>query len=159
MALEIQCVCAISENDAPGSTNWMRHSQKRCVNGASQSDPWSLRQEITRCVLKHKCPHMRQIPEVAIIIKTQGQDFKIYGSNTKVLSQVICIWNIKALSLTMLTIQNIWPMLKFLKSGSNLKVKVTWSKILVPLESSCHKEHTYEIWKPYHLPFKRYGQC
>jgi hypothetical protein len=26
---------------------------------------------------------MRQIPEVAIIVKTQGQDFKIYGSNTK----------------------------------------------------------------------------
>jgi hypothetical protein len=23
-----------------------------------------------------------QIPEVAIIVKTQGQDFKIYGSNT-----------------------------------------------------------------------------
>jgi hypothetical protein len=30
---------------------------------------------------------------------------------------------------------------------------------MVLLESSCHKEHTYEIWKPYHLPFKRYGQC
>ena len=37
MALEIQCVCAISENDAPGwplSTNLMRHSQNQCVNGA-----------------------------------------------------------------------------------------------------------------------------
>jgi hypothetical protein len=22
----------------------------------------------------------------------------------------------------------------------------------------CHKEHTYEIWKPFYLPFKRYGQ-
>jgi hypothetical protein len=31
---------------------------------------------------------MRQIPEVAIIVKTQGQDFKIIGSSTKVLSQV-----------------------------------------------------------------------
>jgi hypothetical protein len=31
----------------------------------------------TRCVMKHKCPRERQIPEVAIIVKTQGQDFKI----------------------------------------------------------------------------------
>jgi hypothetical protein len=43
-----------------------------------------------------------------------------------------------------LAIQNIWPILKFLKSGSNFKVKVTRSKILVPIERSCHKEHTYE---------------
>jgi uncharacterized membrane protein len=28
--------------------------------------------------MKHKCPRTRQIPEVAIIVKTQGQDFKIY---------------------------------------------------------------------------------
>jgi hypothetical protein len=34
---------------------------------------------------------------------------------------------------------------KVLKSGSNFKVKVTRSKILVPVERSCHKEHTYEI--------------
>jgi hypothetical protein len=31
--------------------------------------------------MKYKCPRTRQIPEVAIIIFTQGQDFKIYGSN------------------------------------------------------------------------------
>jgi hypothetical protein len=42
-----------------------------------------------------------------------------------------------------LTIQKIWPKLKFLKSGSNFKV--TRSKIMVPLESYCHKKHTYEI--------------
>jgi hypothetical protein len=36
-------------------------------------------------------------------------------------------------------------MLKFLKSGSNFKIKVTRSKNLVPIERSCHKEHTYEI--------------
>jgi hypothetical protein len=108
----------------------------------------------TRCVMKHKCPRMGQIPEVAIIVKTQGQYFKIYAFNIKVLSQGTCIWNTKALSLT---IQKIWLKLKFLKSG--LKVKVTRSKIMVPLECACHKEYTYEIWKPYHLPFKRYGQC
>jgi hypothetical protein len=64
--------------------------------------------------MKHKCPRTKQIPEVAIIVKTQVQDFKIYGSNIKVLSQVTCIGNTKALSLT---IQKIWPKLKFLKSG------------------------------------------
>jgi hypothetical protein len=115
-----------------------------------------IKKKKPRCVMKHKCLRKRQIPEVAIIVKTQGQDFKIYGSNIKVLSQVNSIWNTKALSLT---IQKIWPKWKFLKSGSNFKVKVTRSKIMVPLESSCHKEHTYEIWNPYHLPFKIYGQC
>jgi hypothetical protein len=30
-------------------------------------------------------PRTRKIPEVAIIVKTQGQDFKIFGSNIKVL--------------------------------------------------------------------------
>jgi hypothetical protein len=50
----------------------------------------------------------------------------------------------------------------------NAKVFQKWVKLqgqghmvkyLVPIERSCHKEHTYEIWKPYHLSFKRYGQC
>jgi hypothetical protein len=45
----------------------------------------------------------------------------------------------KALSLT---IQKIRQMLKFLKSGSN--VKVTRSTIMISMEMSCHKEHTYE---------------
>ena len=31
------------------------------------------------------------------------------------------------------------------KSRSNVKVKVTRSKILVPMERSCHKECTYII--------------
>jgi hypothetical protein len=44
----------------------------------------------------------------------------------------------------------IWPKLKFLKSESDLKVKVTRSNILVPVERSCHKEHTYEIPITYH---------
>jgi hypothetical protein len=35
--------------------------------------------------MKHKCHRTRQIPEVAII-KTQGQDLKIYGSNIKVVT-------------------------------------------------------------------------
>jgi hypothetical protein len=37
----------------------------------------------------------------------------------------------KALSLT---IKQIWPMLKFLKGGSNIKVKVTSSKIIESIE-------------------------
>ena len=33
----------------------------------------------TKSVMKHKCPHKRQIPEMAIIVKTksQGQDVRI----------------------------------------------------------------------------------
>jgi hypothetical protein len=37
-------------------------------------------------------------------------------------------------------------------------VKLQGQKMLVPIERSCNKEHTYEIKKPYHLPFKIYGQ-
>jgi hypothetical protein len=50
--------------------------------------------------------------------------------------------NTKALTLTS---QKIWPKLKFWKSGSNFKVKAIRSKIMVTIERSCHKEHTYEI--------------
>jgi hypothetical protein len=53
----------------------------------------------------------------------------------------------KALSLT---IHNIWPMLKFFKSRSNFKVKTRRSSILVWVERSCHKEHTYESPITYH---------
>jgi hypothetical protein len=59
-----------------------------------KSEPLARKVRITRCVMK----------QVAIIVKTQGEDVKIYGSNIKVLSQITC------------------------------------------------------IQKPYHLPFKRYGQ-
>jgi hypothetical protein len=48
----------------------------------------------------------------------------------------------KALSLA---IQKIWPMLRFLKSGSNFQIKVTKSNILVPIERSYHKEYIDEI--------------
>jgi hypothetical protein len=40
----------------------------------------------------------------------------------------------------LLIIQKIWPMLKFLKVGQTSR-----EKNLVPVERSCHKEHTYEI--------------
>ena len=50
--------------------------------------------------------------------------------------------NMKALSLT---IKKLWPMLKFLKSRSKVMVKVISSKFMVPLERSCHKDHTFQI--------------
>ena len=53
--------------------------------------------------------------------------------------------NMKNLSLT---IQKLWPMFKFLKSRSNFKVKVSRSKILVPVERACHKEHTCNMKVP-----------
>jgi hypothetical protein len=53
----------------------------------------------------------------------------------------------KALSLT---IQKIWAVIKFYKCRSNFKVKVRRSKIMVPIERSCHKEHIYEIPITFH---------
>ena len=60
----------------------------------------------------------------------------------KALSQGMYIGNMKALPLM---VRKLWPRLKFYKSRSNFKVKVTRSKILVPMERSCHKECIYEI--------------
>jgi hypothetical protein len=60
--------------------------------------------------MKHKCPHTRQIPEVAIIVKTQRQDFKIYGSNISVYlflsrtSNFSAIWRLSPLPVTGLQI-------------------------------------------------------
>ena len=51
--------------------------------------------------------------------------------------------NMKALPLL---VRKLWPRLKvFFESRSNFKVKVTRSKILVPVERFCHKECTYVI--------------
>ena len=67
---------------------------------------------------------------------------KNYDMVWKVLSQGIHMWNMKALSLT---VDTLWPRarLKFLKSRSNFKVKVTRSKIMEWHERSCQKECTY----------------
>ena len=46
--------------------------------------------------------------------------------------------NMKALSLL---IRKLWPRLKFFKSRSKFKVKVTRSKIMVACERSCHNEY------------------
>ena len=84
--------------------------------------------------------------------RSQGQNF---GTDGKVLSQGIHMWNMKALSLT---VQKLWSRLKF----SKLKVKGHGQghkvKHLVLMERSCHKEYTCEIWKPYLLRFKSYDQ-
>ena len=50
--------------------------------------------------------------------------------------------NIKALTIL---VRKLWPRLKFFKSRSNFKVKVTRSKIMVPCAISCHKEYTCAI--------------
>ena len=46
-----------------------------------------------------------------------------------------------------LTVQKVLAMLKFLKNGSNSKVKDTMPKITVPTERSYHKEYSWEISK------------
>ena len=66
--------------------------------------------------------------------RSQGQNYVIHG---KVLSQGMYICNTKALPLL---VKKLWPRLKIFKSRSHVKVKVTRSKILVPMERSCHKE-------------------
>ena len=50
--------------------------------------------------------------------------------------------NMNALSLR---IKKLWPMLKFLKSGSKVTVKVICSEVMVQLKRPCHKEHTCQI--------------
>ena len=75
-----------------------------------------------------------------------GRGHKNFGTHGKVLSQGMYIWNMKALPPL---VRELWPRLKFSESRSNFKVKVTRSNILVPVERSCCKECTYEIWKPY----------
>ena len=65
------------------------------------------------------------------------------------------ICNMKALALLL---WKLWPRLKFLKSRSNFKVKITRSKIMVWCERSCLKEYTYEILKSYLLLFINHDQ-
>ena len=76
---------------------------------------------------------------------SQGHKVKNIGTIGKVLSQGIHMRNMKALGAV---IQNLWTRLKFFvarsKSRSNLEVKVTRSKILIPMERSYHKEYTCE---------------
>ena len=88
--------------------------------------------------------------------KGQGHKVKNFGNNRKGLSQGILMSNIKVL---VLTIQKLWPRLKFLKSTSNTKVTVTSSKMLVPTERSCHKEYSCQILKLYLLRCNSYSQC
>ena len=56
----------------------------------------------------------------------------------------LVIRNVSMKSLLLL-VRKLWPRLKLFKSKSNFKVKVTRSKMLVPMERSCHKENTCEI--------------
>jgi hypothetical protein len=53
----------------------------------------------------------------------------------------------------------VWGKFQRRPSSSKLKIKVKMSKFKVPIKKSCHNEHAYKIPKPYHWPFKRYGQC
>ena len=113
--------------------------------------------------VKYQSPstyHSKVMAQVKVFkkqVKCKGQGHKVknFGNNGKVLSQGILMSNIKAL---VLTIQKLWPRLKFLKSRSNAKFKVTRSKILGQTERSCYKEYSCQISKTQYLPFKSYGQ-
>ena len=50
--------------------------------------------------------------------------------------------NMKAL---LLSTSELWPMLKFFKSRSEVAVKVASSKFMIPSERPYHKEHACKI--------------
>jgi hypothetical protein len=77
--------------------------------------------------MKYKCPRIRQIPEVAIIVKTEGQDVKNYGTNKKVL--VIRNTHMKYES----------PITYHSKDMANVKVFGKWVK----LQGQGHKVKTF----------------
>ena len=89
-------------------------------------------------------------------LQSQGHKVKNYDTMLKVLSQGIHMCNMKALSFL---VRKLWPMLKFFKSRSNFKVKVTRSKIMVPSERSCHKQYSRTIFKSQPFCLESYGQC
>ena len=70
----------------------------------------------------------------------------------------VCISNDQARRFPTPGFKRVMAKVKVFKSRSNFKVKVTRSKIIVPCESSCHKEYTCAIWKPYLFWFVSYGQ-
>ena len=76
---------------------------------------------------------------------------KWFSTNKKILSLGTFMRNIKALALT---VQKLLARLKFSKNGSNSKVKVTESKIMVPTERSYHREYSCETSKLWHSLFK-----
>jgi hypothetical protein len=45
------------------------------------------------------------------------------------------------------------------KVGQNSRSRSGGQKLKLPVQKSCHMEHTYEIWKPYQSTFKRYYLC
>ena len=82
--------------------------------------------------------------------RSRGQTYCTFGN---VLLQVMHMWNMKALPLT---VQKLLSRLKFSKCRSKLTVKV---KYVGTDERSCHKEYTCEIWMSYLLRIQRYDQC
>ena len=82
-----------------------------------------------------------KVSQKKVTLQGQGHEVKKYGTMWKVLSQRKQMCNMKALSLL---VRKLRPRLKFFKSRSNFKVKVTRSIIMVPRERSYHKEK--HIW-------------
>ena len=70
-----------------------------------------------------------------IKVQDQGHKIKCFGTIEKASSQCISISSIKAL---VLMIQKIQPRLKFFKTRSKFKIKITRSKVLKLKERSLH---------------------
>ena len=91
-------------------------------------------------------------------IKKNRSRFKVTESKSmawkggETLSKGIQMRNIKVQSLLVQKTR-----LEFLKSRSNFKVEVMWSKFFVPTDRPYHMEYTCEIWKPYLFWLKSFG--
>jgi hypothetical protein len=114
--------------------------------------PDGQRHNIIDGCIKTKILHTRQIPKVAIIIKTQGQGQDVKNLRYQYKTLVTMNMHMKYKSSITYHSNNVTNVTVF-KSRSNLKVNITISKIMVPIERSCCKEHwpmEYESPITYH---------
>ena len=100
---------------------------------------------------------LRNYSQSLFFLVGQTSRSRALGQNFWYLSKGLVTKNVHIKALPLL-VRKLWPRLKFFKSRPSFKVKVTMSKLLEPMERFCHKECTYEIWKPYLFWLGSYGQ-
>ena len=105
-------------------------------------------------VIKTRCACETQMPLIMTNSNDgQGHKDKYLETSRKILSQEMLMCNKKALALT---VQKLLARLKFSKNGSNSKVKVTVSKIIVLTHRIYHREYSCEISKRLALADQKY---
>ena len=84
-------------------------------------------------------------------VRSRSYGSRFLCTNKNVLPQGISTCNMKALSLL---VKKLCLRLSFFNSRSDVKVKVTWSKVLVQTKRFCDKVNKWVIWKPNLFWFK-----